>query len=104
MSDHGERRLILVVEGLIIRPVPRDDGPGLDAAVDRFRCARIPPPGPKEYFQAGRMRFLPYNVYTNMPFNVEMFHLLAMEVMGDWWWGASPGNFWWRSSGRPRQY
>ena len=44
--------------------------------------------GPKEYFQSGRISYLPHNVYTNMPFNVEMLHLLAMEVMGDWWWGA----------------
>ena len=44
--------------------------------------------GPKEYFQAGRISFLPHNVYTNMPFGVEMLHLLGMEVMGDWWWGA----------------
>ena len=48
--------------------------------------------GPKEYFQAGKIAFLPHNVYTNMPFNVEMLHLLAMEVMGDWWWGGWPGS------------
>lgn len=48
--------------------------------------------GPKEYFQAGRIRFLPHNVYTNMPFDVEMLHLLGMEVMGDWWWGALSGQ------------
>ena len=48
--------------------------------------------GPKEYFQAGRIAFLPHNVYTNMPFGVEMLHLLGMEVMGDWWWGALVGQ------------
>jgi hypothetical protein len=48
--------------------------------------------GPKEYYQAGRISFLPHNVYTNMPFNVEMLHLLAMEVMGDWWWGGLSGQ------------
>ena len=26
--------------------------------------------GPKEYFQAGRIAFLPHNVYTSMPFGV----------------------------------
>ena len=31
--------------------------------------------GPKEYYQAGRIAFLPHNVYTNMPFDVEMLHL-----------------------------
>lgn len=48
--------------------------------------------GPKEYFQAGRISFLSHNVYTSMPFNVEMLHLLAMEVMNDWWWGALAGQ------------
>jgi hypothetical protein len=48
--------------------------------------------GPKEYFQAGRIRFLPHNVYTNMPFDVEMLHLLGMEVLGDWWWGGLAGQ------------
>jgi hypothetical protein len=48
--------------------------------------------GPKEYFQSGRISYLPHNVYTNMPFNVEMLHLLGMEVMGDWWWGGLSGQ------------
>jgi hypothetical protein len=48
--------------------------------------------GPKEYFQAGRIQFLTHNVYTNMPFDVEMLHLLGMEVMADWWWGGLSGQ------------
>ena len=48
--------------------------------------------GPKEYFQAGRIAFLPHNVYTNMPFGVEMLHLMGMEVLGDWWWGGLVGQ------------
>jgi hypothetical protein len=48
--------------------------------------------GPKEYYQAGRISFLPHNVYTNMPFGIEMLHLLGMEVLGDWWWGALVGQ------------
>jgi hypothetical protein len=48
--------------------------------------------GPKEYYQDGRIHFLPHNVYTNMPFDVEMLHLLGMAVTGDWWWGALPGQ------------
>ena len=48
--------------------------------------------GPKEYFQAGRITFLPHNVYTNMPFGVEMLHLIGMEVLDDWWWGALAGQ------------
>ncbi len=48
--------------------------------------------GPKEYYQAGRIAFLPHNVYTSMPFGVEMLHLIGMEVMADWWWGALAGQ------------
>lgn len=47
---------------------------------------------PKEYYQAGRIAYLPHNVYTNMPFGVEMLHLLGMEVMSDWWWGGLAGQ------------
>ena len=48
--------------------------------------------GPKEYYQSGRISFLPHNVYTSMPFNVEMLHLLGMEVLDDWWSGALVGQ------------
>jgi len=48
--------------------------------------------GPKEYYQAGRIAFLPHNVYTSMPFSIEMLHLLGMEVAGDWWLGALVGQ------------
>lgn len=48
--------------------------------------------GPKEYYHAGRIAFQPHNVYTSMPFGVEMLHLAAMEVMGDWWWGGLAGQ------------
>lgn len=48
--------------------------------------------GPKEYFQNGRITFLPHNVYTSMPFNVEMLHLLGMHVSDDWWVGALVGQ------------
>ena len=46
----------------------------------------------------GRIQFLPHNVYSNMPFDVEMLHLLGMSVMGDWWWGALSGHSWSPSS------
>jgi hypothetical protein len=48
--------------------------------------------GPKEYFQNGRITFLEHNVYTSMPFNVEMLHLLGMEILDDWWQGALVGQ------------
>jgi hypothetical protein len=48
--------------------------------------------GPKEFFLSGRIAFLPHNVYTSMPFGIEMLHLLGMEVLNDWWWGALVGQ------------
>lgn len=51
--------------------------------------------GPKEFYQAGRIAFVPHNVYLNMPLGVEM-HSLAMMVMagGDdgWWLGGIAGK------------
>ena len=38
---------------------------------------------PKEYLAAGRITYLPHNVYANFPANVEMLYLLAMRVLGD---------------------
>lgn len=38
---------------------------------------------PREYAQAGRIEYLPHNVYANFPANVEMLYLLAMVVHGD---------------------
>ncbi|MDX2036346.1 MAG: glycosyltransferase family 39 protein [Isosphaeraceae bacterium] len=48
--------------------------------------------GPKEYFLAGAITFLPHNVYTSMPFSTEMLHLLGMHVANDWWLGALIGQ------------
>ncbi len=47
---------------------------------------------PKEFFQAGRITFLPHNVYANMPLGAEMLALCAMVVTGDWWTGALVGK------------
>ncbi len=48
--------------------------------------------GPKEYYLQGHIAFLPHNVYTSMPFSVEMLHLLGMLVLGGWWHGALAGQ------------
>jgi 4-amino-4-deoxy-L-arabinose transferase-like glycosyltransferase len=48
--------------------------------------------GPKEYFQAGRIAFLPHNVYTNMPFVLEIFHIIGIVVLGDCCWGGLVGQ------------
>lgn len=38
---------------------------------------------PRDYFDAGRISYLPHNIYSNFPFNVEMLYLLAMVLHGD---------------------
>lgn len=38
---------------------------------------------PRDYFDAGRITYLPDNVYSNFPFNVEMLYLLSMMLHGD---------------------
>ena len=47
---------------------------------------------PKEFYLAGRIEFLPHNVYGNMAMGSEMFTLLSMVLMGDWWYGALAGK------------
>ncbi len=50
---------------------------------------------PKEWYQAGRIGFLPHNVYGNMPLGAEMHALLGMLWMPgrfSWWWGALAGK------------
>ncbi len=48
--------------------------------------------GPKEYFQQGRVGFLPHNVYTSFPLLTEMLSLLAMVLRDDWYRGAMAGK------------
>lgn len=38
---------------------------------------------PKEFFEAGRIFFMPYNVYSNLPLNSGMLFLLMMALRGD---------------------
>ena len=47
---------------------------------------------PKEFFQHGRIFFVPHNVYANMPLGAEMLVLAAMTLLGDWWAGALAGK------------
>ncbi len=48
--------------------------------------------GPKEFFLAGRVQFLPHNVYTSFPFLTEMLTLLGMVLKHDWADGALVGK------------
>src|SRR5205823_1980752 len=46
---------------------------------------------PKEWYQNGRIEFLPHNIYANMPLGSELTALWAMALVGgkdSWWWGA----------------
>jgi len=47
---------------------------------------------PKEFYQNGRIEFLPHNVYANMPLGAEMWALAAMVIKQDWWRGALVGK------------
>jgi hypothetical protein len=47
---------------------------------------------PKEFYEAGRIEFLPHNVYANMPLGAEILSLAAMVVARDWWMGALVGK------------
>ncbi|GAB6164229.1 hypothetical protein JCM19992_02290 [Thermostilla marina] len=47
---------------------------------------------PKEFFSAGRLHFLPHNVYGNMPLGAEMFPLAGMVLTGDVLTGAMIGK------------
>lgn len=48
--------------------------------------------GPKEWFLAGQISFLPHNVYTSFPFLTEMLLLQGMVLSGDWNWGSLAGQ------------
>jgi hypothetical protein len=48
--------------------------------------------GPKEFFLAGRVEFLPHNIYTSFPFLTEMLTLLGMVLGNDWYEGALAGK------------
>ena len=48
--------------------------------------------GPKEWFQHGKINFLPHNVYTSFPFLTEMLSLTGMIFADDWWHGALVGQ------------
>ncbi len=48
--------------------------------------------GPKEWYAAGSIFFLPHNVYTSFPFFTEMFLLQGMVLHGDWFAGALAGQ------------
>ncbi len=48
--------------------------------------------GAREIFEAGKIEFLPHNVYANMPFGAEMFAVWGMALTGDAFTGAMVGK------------
>ncbi len=48
--------------------------------------------GPREYYDAGRITFLPHNVYTSFPQQMEMLYLLLMYSTGDVYAAAIPAQ------------
>lgn len=48
---------------------------------------------PREYFDAGRVHFLPHNVYASFPQQMEMLYLLLMHMTGGPLAGALPAQF-----------
>ncbi len=49
---------------------------------------------PKEFFQRGRIDFVPHNIYANMPLGAEMHALAAMTILQDQdtWLGGLMGK------------
>ncbi len=60
----------------------------------RIRCSRVSLASPKEFYQAGRISFVPHNIYANMPLGAEMHTLAAMTIwqQQDTWWGGLVGK------------
>lgn len=53
---------------------------------------------PKEFAAAGKIAFVPHNIYANMPLGAEMHSLAIMALIGQpirdaWWWGGLVGKF-----------
>lgn len=71
--------IVLMILGAALPPVD------FDVREYHLQC-------PKEFFQQGRIMFLPHNVYGNMPLGVEMHALLAMVVLDDVFYGAVAGK------------
>lgn len=48
---------------------------------------------PREYYETGRIEYLPHNVYANFPSGMEMLYLLGMIVFDDVYTGAAVANY-----------
>lgn len=83
-------RLRFIIAGCFVFLAPMLLGamlPSTDFDVKEYHLG-----GPKEYFLAGQVHFLPHNVYTSFPFLTEMLTLCGMVLTGDWFTGALVGK------------
>lgn len=96
-TPSGERRYLAgsslpLVVGLAVTPFLMAMLLGAMLPSTEFDAREYHLEGPKEYFQSGRIQFLPHNVYTSFPFATEMLYLLGMVLHGDWFRGARVGQ------------
>ncbi len=64
----------------------QEEGYGYDTLEYHLQC-------PKEYFDSGRIAYLPHNVYANFPAGVEMLYLLCMIILDDSIGAAVTANY-----------
>lgn len=87
----GESRLpvaiVLVVAPFLLAMLLGAMLPTVDFDVKEYHLQ-----GPREWYQQGRITFLPHNVYTSFPFLTEMLSLWGMVLRGDWFRGALIGQ------------
>ncbi len=89
-SGARDSSLRLIVAGCVFFLAPMLLGamlPSTDFDVKEYHLG-----GPKEYFLAGEVHFLPHNVYTSFPFLTEMLTLFGMVLKDDWFTGALVGK------------
>ena len=87
LTHPTRRQCLLLVSPFVLAMILGAMLPSMDFDVKEYHLE-----GPKEHFQAGKIRQLPHNVYTSFPFLTEMLSLSAMVVQDDWDRGARAGK------------
>lgn len=99
-NDYGDRRTVggLVLLALVVPLLVALFGASLPPGVLWQEEARgydvleYHLQGPREYYEAGRITFLPHNVYTSFPQQMETLYLLLMHLAGDVYAAAIPAQ------------
>jgi hypothetical protein len=71
---------MFIVPGALWQRLPESEPHGYDVLIYHLQA-------PREWFDAGRIVELRHNVYSYLPFNVEMHYLLAMHMRSSPWKG-----------------